>query len=317
MNGIARDLASEKILVTGARGVLGTALLAALEGRGIGNVAAPSRTECDLLNEAEVRRAFAAFKPTLVIHLAGRVAGLQGNLSFPAEALYANARMNLNVIDAAREAGATKIVCAGTTAIYSDEVARPMREDTLWQGAPHGSEAAYGHAKRFMLAQLEAYRMQYGLDFAYLISTNLYGENDRFDEKHGHVVPSLVARFHRAAAAQSADITIWGDGTPTRDFLFTEDAAEGFLVAAEKGSGTYNLATGQNHTIRVLAETLKEVSSFQGAIAWDTSKPLGQKERSYDVSRLQALGWTAKTGLAEGLKRTFEWYAANQDKARR
>jgi GDP-L-fucose synthase len=314
---VTRDLSSDRILVTGARGVLGTALLQSLRRRGIDKVVAPSRTECDLLNEADVRRTFAEARPTLVIHLAGWVAGIQGNLSFPADALYANARMNLNVIDAARQVGATKLVCAGTTAIYSDQVPKPMREDDLWQGAPHGSEASYAHAKRFMLAQLEAYQKQYGLDFAYLICTNLYGPNDRFDEKHGHVVPSLIARFFRASVAQSPDIAIWGDGTPTRDFLFAEDAAEGLIAAAKKGSGPYNLATGQNHTIRKLAETLKEVSGFAGDIVWDISKPLGQLDRSYDVSRLQSLGWKAQTGLANGLKATFDWYAANQDKIRR
>jgi GDP-L-fucose synthase len=314
---VTRDLRSETILVTGSGGVLGTAVLSGLRRRGADRVAAPSRAECDLLNEAEVRAAFASLRPTLVIHLAGWVAGIQGNLNFPADALYANARMNLNVIDAAREAGVTKIVCAGTTAIYSDQVPKPMREDDLWQGVPHGSEGPYGHAKRFMLAQLEAYRQQHGIDFAYMVCTNLYGPNDRFDQKHGHVVPSLIARFHQACAEKSPEITIWGDGTPTRDFLYSDDAAEGFLAAAESGSGVYNLATGHNQTIRLLAETLKDVTGFAGQIAWDTTKPLGQLDRSYDVSRLQGLGWKAKTELAQGLKASFDWYAANQDKVRR
>ncbi len=309
-------LAAQTVLVTGSRGVLGTAVLKSLQQRGIAKVVAPSRSDCDLLNEADVRRYWADARPTLVIHLAGWVAGIQGNLSFPAEALYANARMNLNVIDASREAGVTKIICAGTTAIYSDQVPRPMREDDLWQGAPHGSEAPYGHAKRFMLAQLEAYKLQYGIDFAYMICTNLYGPNDRFDQKHGHVVPSLIARFHQACIEKSPEIVIWGNGSPTRDFLVAEDAAEGFLFAAEHGSGAYNLATGQNHTIRTLAETLKSVSGFEGDIAWDTSKPLGQLDRSYDVSRLHGLGWKAKTALADGLKASFEWYTANLDKVR-
>lgn len=314
---MSRDLKSETILVTGARGVLGTALLHSLRQRGIEKVFAPSRDQCDLLNDADVRRTFEDVRPTLVMHLAGWVAGVQGNLNFPADALFANGRMNLNVIDAAREFGTTKIVCAGTTAIYSDQVPKPMREDDLWQGAPHGSEAPYGHAKRFMLAQLEAYQKQHGIDFAYLICTNLYGPNDRFDEKHGHVVPSLIARFHRVTAEKNPDIAIWGDGTPTRDFLYADDAAEGFVAAAEKGSGTYNLATGQNHTIRSLVETLQGISGFSGHVVWDTTKPLGQLQRSYDVSRLEGLGWSAKARLADGLKTTFDWYAANQDKIRR
>jgi GDP-L-fucose synthase len=311
------DLSTETILVTGSGGVLGTALHHALAKRGLTKVATPTRTECDLLNEADVRRYWAEVQPSLVFHLAGWVAGIQGNMSFPAEALYANARINLNVIEASRIVGAKKVVCAGTTAIYSDQVSRPMREDDLWLGAPHGSEAPYGHAKRFALAQLEAYKKQYGIDFAYLICTNLYGPNDRFDEIHGHVVPSLIARFYRAKAEQAADIVIWGDGRPTRDFLFAADAANAFVSAAERGDGAYNLATGSNHTIRTLAETLKEVSGFAGQITWDTSKPLGQLDRSYDVSRLQALGWTAETSLSDGLRQTFEWYAGNLDKVRR
>jgi len=311
------DLEAQKILITGASGVLGTALRKVCTDRGLTNVVAPGRAQCDLLDETSVRRYWLQEKPTLVLHLAGWVAGIQGNLNFPADALYSNARMNLNVIDASREVGVKKIVCAGTTATYSDQVSRPMKEQDIWLGAPHGSEAAYGHAKRFALAQLEANRLQHGIDFAYMICTNLYGPNDRFDEKHGHVVPSLIARFHRVKAEGAAEIAIWGDGSPTRDFLYAEDAATGFLAAAEKGSGAYNLATGSNHTIRTLVETLQSISGFPGKVAWDTTKPLGQLDRSYDVTRLLSLGWKPQVSLKDGLQKSYDWYANHQDEIRR
>jgi len=311
------DLKAQKILITGASGVLGTALRKVCAERGLDNVVAPSRADCDLTSETSVRSYWAEQKPTLVLHLAGWVAGIQGNLNFPADALYSNARMNLNVIDASREVGVAKIVCAGTTATYSDQVPRPMQEADIWLGAPHGSEAAYGHAKRFALAQLEANKKQHGIDFAYMICTNLYGPNDRFDEKHGHVVPSLIARFHRMKAEGAAEIAIWGDGSPTRDFLFAEDAASGFLAAAEKGSGAYNLATGTNHTIRTLVENLQSISGFTGKVMWDTTKPLGQLDRSYDVSRLLGLGWAPEVSLKDGLQNSYEWYAGHQGEVRR
>ncbi len=304
------DLSAERVLVTGAGGVLGTALLSALDGR-VGALRAPTRADCDLLDEAAVEAVWRDFAPTVVFHLAGRVTGVQGNISFGGQAFYENAKINLNVVEVSRRVGARKVVAAGTTAIYSDLAPIPMREDDLWLGAPHGSEGPYGHAKRAMLAQLEAYKGQYGLDFGYLICTNLYGPGDRFDEVYGHVVPSLVSRFHRAKRENLPSITIWGDGTPTRDFLFAGDAAEAFIRVAERGSGAFNTATGKSVPIRTLVETLAEVSGYEGEIVWDVTKPKGQLVRGYDVSRITALDWEARVSLAEGLKRTYDWYGAN------
>jgi GDP-L-fucose synthase len=311
------DLRNERILVTGSGGVLGTAVLKALRERSVNSILAPRRADCNFLDAAAVQRVWDDFRPSLVIHLAGWVAGVQGNLSFAGQAFYENTCININVIEASRKVGVRKIVAAGTAAIYSDDIPLPMREADVWRGAPHGSEAAYGHAKRAMLAQLEAYKVQYGLDFGYMISTNLYGENDRFDETYGHVVPSLIARFHKAVAQGHREIAIWGDGTPTRDFLFSDDAAHAFLTVAEKGQGAYNTATGSVVTIRDLVETLQRVSGFSGEVVWDTSKPKGQQTRSYDVSRLQSLGWSPKVGLEEGLARTVRWYDAYEATARR
>ena len=306
-----------RVLVTGAGGVLGTALLTTLRALSPAALFAPTRADCDLIDQHATWRAIADFRPTLVFHLAGRVAGLGGNLAFTGQAYFENAQINLNVVEGARRAGAAKIVAAGTTAVYSDKAPMPMREDDIEIGPPHGSEAPYAHAKRGMLAMLEAYRTQYGLPFAYMVCTNLYGPNDRFDEVHGHVVPSLISRFHRTQQAGEKQIVCWGDGTPTRDFLYAADAAAAFVTAAESGQGAYNTATGQAQPIRDLVEAIRAASGFDGDIVWDTTKPNGQQRRSYDVSRLRALGWHPATPLSEGIARTWRFYADNAAIVRR
>jgi GDP-L-fucose synthase len=251
-------------------------------------------------------------RPTIVVHLAGRVAGIQGNLDTPADAFAENALINVNVVEASRLAGVVKVVAAGSVAIYSDDVSQPIREDEIWSGPPHQSEAAYAHAKRALLAHLEACRLQDGMDYAYLICTNLYGPHDRFDLRTSHVVPSLVARFRNAVRAGSDSVTVWGDGTPTRDFLYADDAAEGFVVAAATGHGPMNLASGRSIRIADLVETLTVVTGFRGAVRWDTSMPLGQLSRHYDISRITSLGWQAAVPLAEGLDRTYRWYSGQE-----
>ncbi|MFZ0268050.1 NAD-dependent epimerase/dehydratase family protein [Caulobacter sp.] len=306
----------KRVLVTGGGGVLGSALSAALETLRPAALAVPRRADCDFLDGKATTAFFQDFQPDVVFHLAGKVSGVQGNISFGGEAFYENTLINLNVIEAARLAKASKVVAAGTAAIYSDAAKLPMSEADFWTDAPHGSEAPYGHAKRAMLAQLQAYKTQYGLDYAYMICTNLFGPNDRFDEVYGHVVPSLVARFARSVEDKASQIVIWGNGAPTRDFLFSADAAAAFIRAAEAGEGAYNTATGHVVSIRELVETLQKISGFEGEIVWDRDKPLGQLTRSYDVSRLTALGWAPHESLEEGLRKTCEWYAANRAAAR-
>lgn len=305
-----------RVLVTGGGGVLGTALLKVLEEVGAGACWAPGRADCDLIDTTATMKMFAAYAPSLVFHLAGRVSGVQGNITFAGRAFHDNAVININVIEAARLAGCKKVVAAGTTAIYSDLVTLPMKEADLWLGAPHGSEAPYGHAKRAMLAQLEAYAQEYGLDYGYMICTNLYGPGDRFDEVYGHVVPSVISRFHHAVTHGLQKIVVWGDGTPTRDFLFAEDAARAFVRVAEAGSGAFNTASGQAATIRRLIETVGEVSGYSGAVEWDVSRPNGQSRRAYDITRISALGWAPKVALADGLRRTYGWFASS-DSVRR
>ena len=311
------DWSTRRVLVTGGGGVLGTALVAALKARRPAALEAPGRTKCDLLDQATTFAMIEQAKPDIVFHLAGRVAGVQGNLSFAGAAYYENAQINLNVIEGARRAGVAKIVAASSVAVYSDIAALPMNERDIGLGRPHGSEAAYAQSKLGMLAQLEAYQTQFNLPFAYLVCTNLYGPNDRFDERYGHVVPSLISRFHRHVMTRELMLTVWGDGSPTRDFLYATDAARAFICCAERGEGAFNTATGVSVSIRSLVETIAGVSGFRGEIIWDTSKPSGQQTRSYDIGRITAIGWKPILTLREGIEETYGWFSGMADSARR
>ena len=295
------------ILVTGSSGVLGRALGEQLAGQ-----AEPyhlmTSAEVDLCDTAATVACFARHAPRLVYHLAGRVHGLMGNRSYPAEMYVENVRINTNVVEAARLAGCEKIVAVSTVAIYNSDVPMPVQETSIWNGPPHHSEAAYGHAKRAMLAQLEAASSQYGLQFAYPIMTNIYGPHDRFDMVNGHVVPSLIAKFH-AAAQSGGEVTVWGTGVAERDFMMSTDAARALVLVAERHSGPINVATGTTVRIRDLVDSLGRHAKVD-AIAWDSTKPDGQVMRRYDVSKLFGLGFRPEVGLAEGVARTYDWYSA-------
>jgi GDP-L-fucose synthase len=308
--------AEENVLVTGASGVLGFALLKALDRAGCGRVHAVGRSDCDLLDAARTTAKFQDLRPTLVVHMAAKVHGVMGNMKSQGAAYYENCVINTNVVEATRLAGARKIVAMGTTAIYSDAAPLPKSEDDVWIGAPHHSEAGYAHAKRGMLAQLEAYRDQYGLEFAYCIATNLFGPGDRFDEKFGHVVPSLISRFHRCKE-QNSDIEVWGTGVARRDFLYAGDAARAICLIAEQGRGPINLASGRTITIKECVEEIARAAKFEGAVVWDRSKPDGQLQREYDLTKLKSLGFKTMTSFEAAIKTTYDWYAANAETARR
>jgi GDP-L-fucose synthase len=308
-------LSYPKVLVTGAAGLVGTALVAELQSFGY-PVAGVTSADGDLRDARATEALVAEAAPDIVVHIAARVHGLMGNIRAQGRAFLDNIRMNTNVIEAARMAGVRKVVGMGSTAVYSDDVPLPMREDTVWWGEPHGSEGGYAHAKRAMIAQLQAYQSEYGLDWAVALSTNLYGPNDKFDEREGHVLPSLVSKFHRATR-DGTDVDVWGTGTPTRDFVFSGDAARALRLIMEQATGVVNLASGTSVTIRTAVETLQKVSGFSGDVVWDTSKPDGQHARAYDVSRLTALGWEPQVSLEDGLRATYQWYADNCDDARR
>lgn len=306
-------LIMERTIVTGAGGVLGTALLRRL-GQQTCEIVALSRADVDLEDAASTVSLFKRVAPAYVFHLAGAVYGVGGNMAFAGDVFRRNVLINTNVIEAARLSGARKIVAMGTTAIYSDEVSQPFREVDCMRGAPHASEYPYAYAKRAMLVQLEAYKAQFGLPFAYAISTNLYGPNDRFDPAFGHVVPSLIAKFDRASK-QGTAVDVWGDGSPTRDFLYADDAANGLIATMERGDGTINLASGMAYSIRQLVEAIA-VHYPEVAYLWDPTKPLGQLRRSYDVTRLRGMGVMPQVALDEGISRTVAWYRENRGSAR-
>lgn len=308
--------ASSSVLITGAGGVIGRALQRELASAGYKNVVAITSKDVDLTDQAATERLFSSTKPTLVFHLAARVWGIMGNLSNKGIAYLDNIRINTNVVEAARMCGTKKIVAMGSAAIYSDMVKLPMSEDQIWNGPPHYSEAAYAHSKRSMLAQLEAYKDQYGLNFAYGISTNLFGPHDRFDEKFGHVIPSLISKFHKGQL-HGEPISVWGTGKAERDFLFSHDAAFALRLLGEEYHGPINLATGTSVTIRDTVDMLQKISGYTGAVEWDSTKPDGQKLREYDVSRLKALGFKPRQSFEQALSITYHWYKENFSRARR
>lgn len=316
LEGEVQHVSSQKrILITGASGVIGRALVEDLSANGY-EVVALSSADGDLRSEAVAEDLICGAAPWAVVHLAARVRGLGGNIGTQGRAFLDNVRVNTNVVEAARKADVKKFVAMGTTAVYSDQVSLPMREDDIWIGPPHHSEAGYAHAKRAMIAQLQAYRSEYGMDYAVALSTNLYGPHDRFDVQHGHVLPSLVAKFHEAAA-NGTDVTVWGTGTPTRDFVYAADAARAMRLIMEEYSGVINLATGMSVTIREAVDYLVKIADIQGSVIWDDTKPDGQHARAYDVRRISDLGWRPRIDLFEGLERTYCWYAENVAMARR
>lgn len=306
---------SDRILVTGSAGVIGRAVIDLLESQGR-EVVGVSSKDADLTIKEEANRLLEELKPSAVIHLAARVHGLMGNAGAQGDMFIDNLRINSNVVEAARLAGVSKVVAMGSVAVYSDSIELPMRESDFWSGPPHPSEFGYGHAKRAMLAQLEAYQEQFGMDFAFAVSTNLFGPNDRFDEVKGHVLPSLVSKFHRAKALNES-VSVWGTGRATRDFLFSYDAALALVKLLESGTGVYNVASGSDVTIRELVEMLVEVTGFTGQVEWDASKPDGQAARAYDITRIAALGWAPQYQLVDALGLTYEWYQKHVDSVRR
>ena len=247
-----------RLLITGASGVVGQAVIEKLHSLpGIEFVCLRGQSDVNLENFTETCAVFRFVKPDKILHLAGAVFGLGGNMAFPADSYRRNTMMNCNVIEAARIVGARKVVAMGTAAIYSDAAMLPYVEDEAMVGEPHKSEYAYASAKRSMLVQLQAYQQQFGIDFAYVIATNMYGAHDRFDHRYGHVVPSLIEKFYMASKS-GAVVNVWGDGSPLRDFLYSKDAADGLLLLLQSGAGAYNLASGAVRSIKELVEVIAQ-----------------------------------------------------------
>nr|WP_276046529.1 MULTISPECIES: NAD-dependent epimerase/dehydratase family protein [unclassified Sphingomonas] len=301
-------------MVTGGSGVAGTALAALLQEQGADAYVLRGRADGDLEDWQSCLSVFERERPRRVFHLAGAVFGLGGNTAFPGDAFRRNTLLNLHVIEASRRLGVEKIVAMGTAAIYADGLYQPMREIDALTGEPHKSEYAYAFAKRGMLVQLDSYKKQFGTHFAYAVSTNLYGPHDRFNVEYGHVIPSLLMKFEQARR-EGGIVDIWGDGSPQRDFLYAADAAAGLVAMMERGDGVYNLASGTPVTIAALVDA---IAAFYPDVKyrWATDKPLGQLRRSYDIARLDSLGFKASYDLRCGLSKTIEWMTRNHDRLR-
>ena len=309
-------LTGSRVLVTGGKGLVGTALARQLRESAACEVFDPSSAELDLCDRGATERYFQATRPDFVFHLAGYVHGIMGNMLNQAEAYLRNTLINTNVVEQCVNHGVSKVVAMGTIAMYPEPSPRlPLREEDLWQGPPYFAEYGYANAKRGMVAHLEACRQSYDTRYAVAISTNLFGPNDQFNTATGHVVPSLVRKFFEAKARDES-VYVWGDGTQERDFLYVEDAARGLRVIMEQVTGLVNLASGVNRTIRDVVSVLEKHVGMQDRVQWDTSKPRGQERRTFDVSVLTSAGFSAQHDFDAALRTTYDWYAANAADAR-
>jgi len=302
---------SRRLLVTGGTGFLGSYVLEGLRQRGARNVLAPGSNEFDLVQPDDVRRLLTTAKPEVVIHLAANVGGIGANQAHPAEFFHDNLMMGVQLLHESWKAGVEKFVAVGTVCSYPKFTPVPFREDDLWNGYPEETNAPYGLAKKMLLVQAQAYRSQYGFQTIYLIPVNLYGPRDNFDLASSHVIPALLRKFSEAKSAGAATVEVWGDGSPTREFLYVEDAAEGILLATERYDSPepVNLGSGEEISIRDLAQRIARLVGFDGEIVWDTTRPNGQPRRALDTTRARReFGFTARTTLDQGLERTAAWY---------
>jgi len=300
-----------RVLLTGGGGFLGGFIRAELERRRPAAIFAPRSSELDLRDAAAIRRYLTETRPDLIIHAAAVVGGIGANRLHPGRFFYDNAVMGIHLIEESRLAGIDKFVCLGTICAYPKFAAIPFREEDLWSGYPEETNAPYGLAKKMLLVQLQAYRQEYGFNGIFLLPVNLYGPRDNFDLDTSHVIPAMIRKFIEARDRGDSQAVLWGDGSPTREFLYVEDAAAGIVAAAESYDkpDPVNLGSGEEITIRELAAIIAEKTGFQGEIVWDHSKPNGQPRRKLDITRAIAeFSFRAGTSMTEGLARTIAWY---------
>ena len=315
----------KRVVVTGGAGFLGSFVIEKLKKHGASNIFIPRIEEYNLVDRDDIKRlykdALSGIDPKnmVVIHLAANVGGIGANREHPAEFFYQNLIMGVELMHQAWERGVGKFTAIGTVCAYPKFTPVPFKEEDLWVGYPEETNAPYGLAKKMMLVQSQAYREQYGFNSIFLLPVNLYGPRDNFNPKSSHVIPALIRKAVEAKESGAKEIIVWGDGSPTREFLYVEDAAEGIVSATEKynDSAPVNLGSGHEISIKNLTELITRMVGFEGELVWDTSKPNGQPRRGLDVSRAaERFGFRAQMPFEEGMKRTIEWFRQNQDKIR-
>ncbi len=310
------NLNDKRILVTGGAGFLGKQVVQQLcqAGATLDTITIPRSRDCDLRDLNNCKKAVE--QQDIVIHLAAHVGGIGLNREKPAELFYDNLMMGTQLIHAAYQEGVSKFVCVGTICAYPKFTPVPFKEDDLWNGYPEETNAPYGIAKKALLIQLESYRLQYGFNGIYLLPVNLYGPEDNFDPRSSHVIPAVIRKVYEAQQRGDKQLPVWGDGSPTREFLYSTDAARGIVMATQKYDepAPVNLGTNYEISIRNLVELICELMEFEGEIVWETDKPNGQPRRCLDTHRAkEKFGFVAETDFRQGLKNTIDWYRNNAD----
>ncbi len=306
---------SKRVCVTGGAGFLGKVVVRKLQERGVKDIFIPQIEDYNLVALKDIDRMLADAKSDLIIHLAAQVGGIGANLEHPAEFFYNNLLMGVQLMHRAWETGVEKFVAIGTICAYPKFTPVPFKEENLWDGYPEETNAPYGLAKKMLLVQAQSYRQQYGYNALFLLPVNLYGPGDNFNPQSSHVIPALIRKCVEAQEAGRDEIVVWGDGSPTREFLYVEDAAEGILLASEKynDSDPVNLGAGFEISIKDLVEMIVKKTGFTGKLVWDTTKPNGQPRRKLDTTRAyQRFGFKAQMSFEEGMGRTIEWFRENR-----
>lgn len=307
-----------RILLTGGGGFLGRFVYQELLNRNYdaNNIFCPRKTDYDLTNYETVRRLFEEFKPNIVVHLAAEVGGIGANMANSGRFFYSNMMMGLNVIEASRLFGVGQFVQIGTVCAYPKYCDAPFMEEDIWDGYPEETNAPYGVAKKALFVMLDAYKQQYNFNSCVIVPTNLYGPFDNFNPLSSHVIPALIRKFVEAKEQNSPDVTCWGDGSATREFLYVEDAARAVVDGMEKVSdpSPINIGSGNEVSILILADMIKELVGYSGNVVWDCSKPNGQPRRFLNIAKAkQLLGWEPKQNFISGLKQTIDWYISSKN----
>ena len=309
----------KRVVVTGGAGFLGAVVVAQLRQQGCRNIVVPRSIDYDLVDMGAVRRLYADATPDLVLHLAARVGGIGANQTHAGQFFYDNLMMGTQLMEVGRQRNLEKFVALATICSYPKYTPVPFREEDLWTGYPEETNAPYGLAKKMMLVQAQAYRQQYGFNAVVLFPVNLYGPGDNFDMQTSHVIPALIRKCMEAKERGDDRVVLWGDGSPSREFLYVDDAARAILLAAEhyNGNEPINLGTGHEITIQALAHLIADAVGFTGEIVWDTAKPNGQPRRCLEVSRAKQLfGFESTTAFTDGIQKTVSWFQANRAQVR-